>query len=127
MVVYEDGASEPVRLFDRGVIYNDPETFGEYQLSYRTGDILSPNLETYEPLGMEISDFVNAIRTASPLSSHATLARDVVRLTEAADRSLREGGREVRLQRPKLFRRPTRARIPAVQALDERNAASEAV
>jgi hypothetical protein len=76
---------------------------------------------------MEITDFVNAIRTASPLSSHATLARDVVRLTEAADRSLREGGREIRLQRPKLFRRPARSRIPAVGALDERNAASEVV
>jgi predicted dehydrogenase len=122
MVVYEDGASEPVRVFDRGVVFQDPETFGEYQLSYRTGDILSPNLETYEPLGMELTDFVNAIRTGSPLSSHATLARDVVRLTEAADRSLRNGGREVRLQRPKLF---SRGRSRAIPALEGRKTASE--
>src|ERR1700690_503312 len=40
MVLYEDGHAEPVRVFDRGVVYQDPETFGEYQLSYRTGDIL---------------------------------------------------------------------------------------
>ena len=46
MVVYDDGAAEPVRIFDHGVVYEDPETFGEYQLSYRTGDILSPKLET---------------------------------------------------------------------------------
>ena len=42
MVVYEDGTAEPVRVFDRGVEYRDPETFGEYQLSYRSGDIRSP-------------------------------------------------------------------------------------
>jgi hypothetical protein len=36
MVVYDDGSSEPIRIFDRGVVYKDPETFGEYKLSYRT-------------------------------------------------------------------------------------------
>ncbi len=46
MVIYDDGASEPVRLFDRGVVYRDPETFGEYHLSYRSGDILSPTIES---------------------------------------------------------------------------------
>ena len=43
--MYEDGAAEPIRLFDHGVVYHDPETFGEYQLSYRTGDIIAPKLE----------------------------------------------------------------------------------
>ena len=42
MVVYDDGSPEPIRLYDRGVIYQDPQTFGEYHLSYRTGDIVSP-------------------------------------------------------------------------------------
>ena len=40
MVVYEDGAAEAVKIYDRGVEYKDPETFGEYQLSYRSGNIL---------------------------------------------------------------------------------------
>ena len=44
MVVYDDGAPEPIRLFDHGVVYSDPESFGEFQLAYRTGDILSPAL-----------------------------------------------------------------------------------
>ena len=50
MVVYDDGTSEPVRVFDHGVDHKDPETFGEHHLSYRTGDILSPKVETHEPL-----------------------------------------------------------------------------
>ncbi|MFN2628764.1 MAG: Gfo/Idh/MocA family protein, partial [Gaiellaceae bacterium] len=65
MVVYEDGSPEAVRIFDHGVVYQDPETFGEYQLSYRTGDITSPRLATTEPLVTEIEGFVTAARAGS--------------------------------------------------------------
>ena len=98
MVIYDDGAPEPVRIFDSGVVYRDPETFGEYHLSYRSGDILSPKIESYEPLGLELADFVNAIRNHQEMGFHTALARSVVRIVEAADRSLREGGREVVLE-----------------------------
>ena len=40
MVLYEDGTPEPIKVYDRGVEYKDPETFGEWHLSYRSGDIL---------------------------------------------------------------------------------------
>jgi predicted dehydrogenase len=97
MVVYDDGAVEPVRVFDHGVVYEDPETFGEYHLSYRTGDILSPKLESHEPLAMEMSDFIAAIsHGVAPIASPG-LATDVVRITEAADQSLRLGGELVAL------------------------------
>jgi predicted dehydrogenase len=99
MVVYEDGAPEPVRLFDHGVVYADPETFGEYQLSYRTGDIVSPKLETYEPLSVELEDFGRAILAGEEMGYHASLARDVVAITEAASRSLDAGGAEMRVER----------------------------
>jgi predicted dehydrogenase len=99
MVVYEDGAPEPVRLFDHGVVYADPETFGEYQLSYRTGDIVSPKLETYEPLSVELEDFGRAILSGDEMGYHASLARDVVAITEAASRSLDAGGAEVPVER----------------------------
>jgi predicted dehydrogenase len=97
MVIYDDGASEPVRVFDRGVVYEDPATFGEYHLSYRTGDVLSPKIESYEPLGLELGDFVSAIRAGERMEFHTALARSVVRVVEAADRSLALGGREVSL------------------------------
>jgi len=99
MVVYEDGAQEPIRLFDHGVVYKDPESFGEYQLSYRTGDIVSPKLETSEPLSVELEDFARAIRARDEMSYHAALARDVVAITEAASRSLEAGGAEVHVER----------------------------
>lgn len=95
MVVYDDGAPEPVRVFDHGVVYKDPETFGEHQLSYRTGDILSPKIDSSEPLLEELRDFAAAISHGVEPISSATLARDVVQMIEAADRSLAEGGVEV--------------------------------
>jgi predicted dehydrogenase len=95
MAIYDDGAPEPVRLFDRGVVYRDPETFGEYHLSYRSGDVISPKIDSYEPLGLEVADFVGAIRSGEKMEYHTAIARSVVRVVEAADRSLREGGREI--------------------------------
>jgi predicted dehydrogenase len=91
MVVYEDGTPEPVRVFDRGVVYKDPKTFGEYQLSYRSGDILSPRIAATEPLVAELAEFVRLIR-AEETSGDLELARQVVILAEAAECSLADGG-----------------------------------
>jgi len=49
MAIYDDTSTEPVRVFDSGVHPNDPQTFGEFQLSYRTGDILSLHVAADEP------------------------------------------------------------------------------
>lgn len=97
MVVYDDTHQEPIRLFDHGVVYRDPETFGEYQLSYRTGAILSPKIDTYEPLACELADFIAAVRGEISLDNQTALARNVVRVTEAADQSLRSGGQQIDL------------------------------
>jgi predicted dehydrogenase len=95
MVVYDDMSSEPVRLFDSGVTLPDPETFGEYKLTYRTGDIVSPRIEIAEPLYLEMADFCGAIRNGTtPRSSHE-VGVDVVRMIEAVDLSLEQKGRRV--------------------------------
>lgn len=99
MVVYEDGAPEAVKVFDRGVVYKDPRTFGEYHLSYRTGDILSPKLSSDEPLALQVGDFVGAIRTGKVPAHSLSIASDVVRLAEAADASMRDGGAQIELDR----------------------------
>ncbi len=62
MAVYEDNSPEPVRIYDSGIEYRDPETYGEYHLAYRTGDIVSPRVDTSEPIALELEDFVGAIR-----------------------------------------------------------------
>jgi predicted dehydrogenase len=98
MVVYEDGGPEQVKIYDRGVEYKDPETFGEYHLSYRAGDVLSPHLSNDEPLALQADEFVRAIVRGGPQDRHLELAYDVVRLTESADESLAAGGARVELE-----------------------------
>ena len=92
MVVYDDTSNEPVRVFDSGVAIPNPETFGEYKLTYRTGDILSPRVAAAEPLQLELTDFCEAIRSGNPPRSSAKLGLEVVRMIEAVDSSLALGG-----------------------------------
>jgi predicted dehydrogenase len=97
MVVYDDTSSEPVRVFDSGAVLPNPETFGEYKLTYRTGDIVSPHLEAAEPLYREIEDFCNAIKSGTTPRSSAELGLEVVRMIEAVDSSLQHSGVRVDL------------------------------
>jgi predicted dehydrogenase len=95
MVVYDDTSNEPVRVFDSGVVPPPPETFGEYKLAYRSGDVVSPKVEGREPLLLELTDFVETIRTGGIPRSSVEVGLDVVRICEAVDRSLAAGGAPV--------------------------------
>lgn len=98
MIVYDDtSANEPVRVFDSGAVLQDPTTFGEFTLSYRTGDILSPRVEVAEPVYLELEDFLTAILTGTTPRSSAALGLEVVRTIEAIDQSLASGGSRIEL------------------------------
>jgi predicted dehydrogenase len=92
MVVYDDTSGEPVRVFDSGVTIPDPDSFGEFRLSYRTGDIVSPRVDAAEPLSLELADLCACIRCGREPRSNSTLGLDVLRVVVAAERSLRTGG-----------------------------------
>ena len=98
MVVYEDGAPEPIKIYDRGIDYKDPDNFGEWHLSYRSGDILSPNLSGQEPLARQADEFVRALVTGNLPEHGCALALEVVRCAEAAEASLNAGGAQVELE-----------------------------
>jgi predicted dehydrogenase len=98
MVVYDDSGPEPVKIYDRGVDYKDPDNFGEWQLSYRSGDIHSPHLPSHEPLAIQAEHFVRAIATGELPEHGCALALEVVRCAEAAQASLVAGGINVELE-----------------------------
>ena len=99
MVQYDDtAADESVRIFDRGMEFEAPANFGEFQLSYRSGDIIVPRVEAAEPLSLELEDFARAIRTGVMPRSHAQLGVETVAVIEAAETSLRLNGEPVALQ-----------------------------
>ena len=100
MVVYDDTSTEPVRIFDSGVTLPNPTNYGEYRLTYRTGDIVSPQVAAAEPLRLEMGDFCSAIRTGIEPQSSAELGLEVVRIIEAVDASLEAGGQRVEVAPP---------------------------
>jgi predicted dehydrogenase len=109
MVVYDDTAVDgAIRIYDRGVDFTEPSNFGEYQLTYRSGDMVVPRLDPAEPLGLELEDFAQAITTGIPPQSHARLGVEIVRILEAAHASLISSGEPVAL-RPGTESQPTPA------------------
>ena len=102
MVVYDDTSNEPVRVFDSGVGLPNPGSFGEYRLTYRTGDIVSPQIQATEPLLDEMEDFCRAIRTGTEPRSSSTIGLEVVRIIEAVDDSLARGGARVEIPTAEL-------------------------
>ena len=93
MVVFDDmEPREKLRIYDKGVD-RPPEyrSFGE-SLAIREGDIFIPRIPAVEPLAAELAHFVRAAQgRESPRASAADGVR-VVRVLEAASRSLARGG-----------------------------------
>jgi predicted dehydrogenase len=101
MVQYEDTSSdESVRIYDRGLdvsAVEAPATFGEYRMTYRSGDIVVPRIEAAEPLGLELADFARAIRTGAEPRSNSALGLEIVRSLEAAHLSMNRAGDPIEL------------------------------
>jgi predicted dehydrogenase len=97
MLVYDDVATlEKIRVYDKGVtVQPHYDTFGEFQLAYRFGDIYTPRVDDSEPLKLECVCFLDSIRRGKCAKSTGEEGLWVVEALEAATRSLRSGGRLV--------------------------------
>jgi predicted dehydrogenase len=97
MIYYEDTASdESVRVYDRGIeLSTTPASFREYQLTYRTGDMIAPQIDATEPLALELDDFADSIRRETTPRSSSAFGLEIVRVLEAAAVSMAQGGRPI--------------------------------
>lgn len=94
MLVYDDTEpDEKIKIYDKRVDIIEPSSFGEYQLTYRSGDIVSPKVGTTEPLAAEIDEFLRCISSGGSPVSDGRNGLAVVRALEKADRSLQESMR----------------------------------
>jgi predicted dehydrogenase len=85
MVVYDDtDPDEKVKIYDRGIILREPENFGEFQLTYRMGDLVVPHLVNTEPLLLEIEHFLECIETGETPRTDGKFGADVVAAIEMA-------------------------------------------
>lgn len=89
MLLYDDTESvEKIKIFDHGVDMAETGSYGEYQLQYRTGDIVSPRIDTFEPLYAEASHFITCVREGCTPKTDGASGLRVVRALEMAEESL---------------------------------------
>jgi len=85
MVVYDDTApNEKIKIFEHGVVLHPPNDFGEFQLSYRTGNVISPNLSNVEPLAVEIEHFLHCVVSGQRPITDGVFGTEVVKAIELA-------------------------------------------
>lgn len=100
MVIYDDvEAVEKLRVYDKGVeAIRRTDTFGEFQFSYRSGDIVSPYIQLEEPLKLEIKHFLDCVRNRTCPATDGVSGLRVVDVIEAAQISLRGDGAAVEIE-----------------------------
>ncbi|HEX3119186.1 MAG TPA: Gfo/Idh/MocA family oxidoreductase [Candidatus Acidoferrum sp.] len=98
MLVWNDlEADEKLKVYDKGVQMTTGDAVHQLLVSYRTGDMWAPKIEQVEALRAEAAYFVDCIlNNKTPFNDgHAGL--HVVRMLEAADKSLQEKGKIISL------------------------------
>jgi predicted dehydrogenase len=97
-IVFDDLKNiERVRIFEKGVAPAEMEadTFGEFRLLVRDGDIVSPWIETSEPLRNLATHFLQCVAGGTQPLTGGTNGLEVVKVMTAIDASLRQSGAPV--------------------------------
>lgn len=100
MITFDDmNPSEKLWLYDKGVdVQLSYETYAEY-LSLRTGDIIIPKIKLKEPLLIECEEFIRSVETRIPPLTDGWDGIRVLRVLEAADKSMKLGGTPVKIEK----------------------------
>lgn len=99
-VVFDDlNDVERVRYYERGVGVGDgiADSYGEFKLLVRDGDIVSPRVTPSEPLKNQCAEFVAAIATGQTPIADGAFAVGVVSALVAIETSMQRGGAAVEL------------------------------
>jgi predicted dehydrogenase len=96
-IVFDDlNNLERVRIYEKGMSATmEADTFGEFRLIVRDGDIISPRVPPSEPLKNLAMHFLSCVAGSEPPLSDGRNGLDVVRVMAAIDRSLAQEGAPV--------------------------------
>jgi predicted dehydrogenase len=97
MLVWNDlEADEKIRIYDKGVSMSaNPSNLHQLLVSYRSGDMWAPQVEQVEALRAETRYFLKCIEDNSIPFNDGIAGLRVVRILEAADRSVRNRGEAI--------------------------------
>lgn len=98
MLLWNDlEADEKVKVYDKGVTVKNGESLYKMLISYRTGDMWAPKVEQTEALRAEAAYFVECLTKDQRPFNDGLAGHRVVKLLEAADQSIKNRGKLVRL------------------------------
>jgi predicted dehydrogenase len=98
MLVWNDlEADEKIKVYDKGVNVSTKEGVYDLLVSYRSGDVWAPKVDQTEALKAELGYFLQCIDQGATPFNDGEAGLRVVRMLEAADRSLMDRGRVVPL------------------------------
>ncbi len=99
MLVWNDlEADEKLRIYDKGVTMStNPSNLHQLLVSYRSGDMWAPQVEQVEALRAETAYFLKCIEENTKPFNDGEAGLRVVRILEAADRSIRTRGEAINL------------------------------
>jgi predicted dehydrogenase len=98
MLVWNDlEADEKIKLYDKGVDFNNGQSMYELLVSYRSGDMWAPKIDQTEALSAETKYFIDCIEKSQRPFNDGHAGLRVVRLLEAAEKSLKNRGVPVEL------------------------------
>lgn len=99
-IVFDDLRNlERVRIFEKGVASElEADSFGEYRLLMRDGDIISPRVDTSEPLKNQSSHFLDCVQTGTQPTSDGKNGLDVVKVLVALTKSIALQGAPVSVE-----------------------------
>ena len=105
MVVYDDVSSDAkIQVYDKGIDKGSIDTgmgryddFGKFQLIQRAGDLLIPKIDFVEPLKAECTHFIECVKDGKKPLTDGKNGLRVVKVLEAAQKSLENGGKVVKI------------------------------
>lgn len=96
MLVYDDtNPDKHIQIYDKSVekkFAADISNFADFTMRIRAGDLIIPNIRLIEPLGVEISHFVECIQNGTKPRTDSKNGLDVVCVLEALSKSLSNNG-----------------------------------
>ncbi|MDM8542692.1 Gfo/Idh/MocA family oxidoreductase [Desulfococcaceae bacterium HSG9] len=96
MLIYDDVSSESkIMIYDKGIDKKriirhlpDIDSFGQFQMMRRSGDIFIPKINFREPLRMECQHFIDCIRNGTTPMTDGRNGLDVVSILDSAQQHL---------------------------------------
>lgn len=97
MIVFDDMETvEKIKIYDKGVdVIREREGIYKTLVQYRMGDMFAPHIENVEALSKEVAHFARVVRGEEKPLSGGDAGLRVVRILDAAEKSIRNSGKEV--------------------------------